>query len=310
MALNGGYAYREQIRPDGIGMTVLAYLSLHHRHSTREQWCERLERGEIELDGTTLRGDAVLNAGGTLGWHRPPWEEPEVPRHYGLLHDDAALVAVIKPRGLPTMAAGGFLEGTLLRLVRDRYPEARPLHRLGRYTSGIVLFARTHAAAGLLSRAWRDHAVLKRYRALGAGIAEWDTRAIDAAIGPVAHPVLGTVHAASATGKPAHSVARVVGHRAGTTLFDVDIATGRPHQVRIHLASAGHPLAGDPLYAAGGMPLAESPGLPGDGGYLLHAARLRFVHPLTNDPVELAAPPPDDLCTDAELRDRGERLRN
>jgi len=94
----------------------------------------------------------------------------------------------------------------------------------------------------------------------------------------------------------------VVGYRTGMTLFDVDITTGRPHQVRIHLACAGHPLVGDPLYATGGTLLAANPGLPGAGGYLLHAARLRFAHPLSNDPVELAAPPPGDLCTDAELR--------
>jgi 23S rRNA pseudouridine1911/1915/1917 synthase len=303
MTLNGGYAYRDRIGLDGVGMTVLAYLSARHRHSSREQWCERLRRGELELNGTTLRADVILEAGRTLVWHRPPWDEPDVPRHYDVLHEDASLVAVIKPRGLPTMAAGGFLEGTLLTLVRARYPDARPLHRLGRHTSGIVLFARTHAAAALVSRAWRDHAVGKRYRALGAGIPEWETRAIEAPIGPVAHPVLGTVHAASSTtGKRARSVAHVIGHRGGMTLFDVDIATGRPHQVRIHLACAGHPLVGDPLYAAGGAPRAGSPGLPGDGGYLLHAARLRFVHPLSKDPVELAAPPPADLCTDAELR--------
>ena len=301
MTINRGYAYRDRIGLDAVGMTVLAYLSARHRHSSREQWCERLFRGELTLDGRTLRADVTLRAGGTLVWHRPPWNEPDVPRHYGLLHEDAALVAVIKPRGLPTMAAGGFLESTLLRLVRARYPEARPLHRLGRHTSGIVLFARTHAAAARLSAAWRDHAVVKRYRALGAGIAEWETRAIDAPIGPVAHPVLGTVHAASPYGRPSHSVAHVIAYRAGTTLFDVDIATGRPHQVRIHLAWTGHPLLGDPLYAAGGTPLAASPGLPGDGGYLLHAARLRFVHPLSSEPVELTAPPPDDLCTDAEL---------
>jgi 23S rRNA pseudouridine1911/1915/1917 synthase len=305
MTLNRGYAYRDQIGPESAGKTALAYLSARHRHSSPEQWCERLDRGELEVNGTTLRADVILRAGGTLVWHRPPWNEPDVPRHYGLLHEDAALVAVIKPRGLPTMAGGGFLDGTLLTLVRARYPEARPLHRLGRHTSGIVLFARTHAAAALLSRAWRDHAVGKRYRALGAGVAAWATRAIDAPIGPVAHPVLGTVHAASPNGRPSHSVAHVVAHRAGTTLFDMDIATGRPHQVRIHLACAGHPLVGDPLYAVGGTPLAASPGLPGDGGYLLHAARLRFVHPLSNDPVELTARPPDDLCTDAELRDAG-----
>jgi 23S rRNA pseudouridine1911/1915/1917 synthase len=93
------------------------------------------------------------------------------------------------------------------------------------------------------------------------------------------------------------------------TLFDVDIATGRPHQVRIHLAYAGHPLAGDRLYVAGGAPRAVSPGLPGDGGYLLHAARLRFVHPLSEDAIELSARPPDDLCTAAELNVRASERR-
>ena len=257
---------------------------------------------ELELNGTTLREDVVLEAGGTLVWQRPPWDEPEVPRHYDVLYEDASLVAVIKPRGLPTMAAGGFLEGTLLTLVRERYPEARPLHRLGRHTSGIVLFARTHAAAARVSRAWRDHAVENATGRSGPGSRVGD-RAIEAPIGPVAHPVLGTVHAASSTtGKRARSVAHVVGYRSGITLFDVDITTGRPHQVRIHLACAGHPLVEDPLDAAGGAPGAGNPGLPGDGGYLPHAARLRFAHPLSKDPVELAAPPPEDLCTDAELR--------
>jgi 23S rRNA pseudouridine1911/1915/1917 synthase len=304
MPLNGGYTYRDQIGPEAAGMTVLTYLSARYRHSPRERWAERLECGELELNGDRLGVDVILQTGGTLVWRRPPWEEAEVPQHYTLLHEDAALVAVIKPRGLPTMAAGGFLEATLLTLVRRSYPGARPLHRLGRHTSGIVLFARTHAAAGQLSRAWRDHAVAKRYRALGAGNAAWETRPIDARIGPVAHPVLGSVHAASPTGKPAESVAHVAGHRAGMTLFDVDIATGRPHQVRIHLAYAGHPLVGDRLYVAGGTPRAVSPGLPGDGGYLLHAARLRFIHPLSNARVELSAQPPDDLCTDAELNAR------
>ena len=223
------------------------------------------------------------------------------PTSYVLLHEDGALVAVIKPRGLPTLAGGGFLAGTLLALVRARYPEARPLHRLGRHTSGIVLFARTHAAAALLAGAWRDHAVEKRYRALGSGVATWNTLAMDAPIGPVAHPRLGTVHAASASGKPAHSVAHVLERRGDATLFDVQITTGRPHQIRIHLAYAGHPLAGDPLYVVGGRPGASRPALPGDGGYLLHAARLRFVHPITNVPTELSAPPPRELRTRDEL---------
>ena len=301
MPLNHGYSYRDQVGVESGGWSVLAYLAAHYRHSSRDAWASRLEAGELELDGTKLHADVILRPGQALVWHRPAWNEPDVPREYTLLHEDAALVAVDKPSGLPTMPAGGILEGTLLALVRERYPEARPLHRLGRHTSGIVLFARTHAAAALLAQAWRDHAVGKRYRALGSGRAAWDTLAIDSAIGAVVHPVLGSVYAASAFGKPAHSAVHVLERRADATLFDVDIATGRPHQIRIHLAYAGHPLVGDALYGTGGSPLAVRPGLPGDGGYLLHAAGLRFVHPLLNEPFQLSARPPQELCTEAEL---------
>ena len=125
-----------------------------------------------------------------------------------------------------------------------------------------MLFARTKPAASQLARAWRDRDVKKTYRALGRGI----TRAravfvIDAPIGPVPHPLIGTVQAACEGGKPSHSVATVLEQRHDQTLFSVEITTGRPHQIRIHMAYAGHPLVGDPLYEAGGG-LKTHPGCP------------------------------------------------
>jgi 23S rRNA pseudouridine1911/1915/1917 synthase len=123
---------------------------------------------------------------------------------------------------------------------------------------------------------------------------------IDAAIGPVPHPLLGTVQAASEDGKPSHSLAVVLERRPDRTLFNVEITSGRPHQVRIHLAYAGHPLIGDPLYETGGG-LKRHPGLPGDGGYLLHAERLQFAHPATGQRMTLTAESPLALQTGAEL---------
>jgi 23S rRNA pseudouridine1911/1915/1917 synthase len=87
---------------------------------------------------------------------------------------------------------------------------------------------------------------------------------------------------------------RVVARRGEDTIVSVVIPTGRPHQIRIHLASAGHPLVGDPLYVAGGG-IADSPGLPGDGGYRLHAYRLSFRHPESRDPLRLSCAPPAEL---------------
>jgi 23S rRNA pseudouridine1911/1915/1917 synthase len=298
MIRNRGYAYRERIQ--GGGDRVLDHLARRHRHSSPEQWRERLERGEVTLDGAPAAPGTVLAAGQELVWMRPPWDEPEVDTRYQVLFEDATLVAVAKPRGLPTLPGGGFLEQTLLALVRARFPGADPMHRLGRETSGLVLFARTHAAGALIQEAWRGRAVTKRYRALGSGIAAQDAFVVTAPIGPVPHPWLGTLHAACAGGKASLSRVRVLERRERDTLFEVLIETGRPHQIRIHLAFAGHPLVGDPLYAPGGLPRPDLPALPGDGGYFLHAERLAFPHPVTGAPLELWAPPP------AELRMAGE----
>jgi len=292
-ALNSGYAYRERIL---VGReSVLAQLVRCHPHSTHEEWRLRIERGEVEVDGRRAEPDTLLRAGQWLQWNRPPWQEPEAPADFEALYDDDWLVAVVKPRGLPTMPGGGFLEQTLLAKVRKRFPEASPMHRLGRETSGIVLFARTHAAGSVLQAAWRAHEVQKTYRALGSGVAAQDSFAITTPIGPVPHPVLGTLHAASAQGKASLSHARVLERREASTLFEVEIQTGRPHQIRIHLASIGHPLVGDRLYVTGGDPNPDGAARPGDPGYFLHAERLRFVHPATGAAMNLWAEPPAEL---------------
>ena len=290
--MNHGFAYRERIQAP---VPVLEHLARSHRHSTEAQWRERIERGELELDGRPALPGALLVPGQELVWHRPPSDEPEADTNWRLLFQDDLLVAAAKPRGLPTLPGGGFLETTLLARVRAEFPEASPMHRLGRETSGIVLFSRTPEAGSRIQAAWREHRIVKQYRALASGVAREDSLIITAPIGPVAHPWLGTLFAASPEGRPARSEARVLERRAAATLFEVLIETGRPHQIRIHLAYAGHPLVGDPLYAAGGLPRPGLPALPGDGGYFLHAERLAFPHPDTGEILELRDPPPEEL---------------
>ena len=279
------------------------YLTATRLHSTEKEWTARIERGEVEVDGTLVRCDVILHAGQTVTWNRPPWDEPTVPTNFDIIHEDDAIVVVNKPSGLPTMPAGGFLDQTLLALMRKQHPDASPLHRLGRFTSGLVLFAKTRPAASKLARAWRDRTVKKTYRAVGLGSTRAEMFVIDVPIGAVPHPLIGTVQAAVDGGKPSHSVAMVLEQRHDQTLFSVEITTGRPHQIRIHMAYAGHPLLGDPLYEAGGG-LKRHPGLPGDGGYLLHAEKLQFTHPETrraherhgHSPAGAADAPGTDYC--------------
>jgi len=292
--VNGGFEYRERLGPGAAGRTVLDWLAWRYRHSTAAVWQDRIAAGQVRLEGATATADDVLRAGQSLLWRRPPWEEPVVPLAFAILHRDAHLLAVAKPRGLPSLPNGGFLEHTLLHLVRRRFPEAVPMHRLGRGTSGLLLFTRTQEARRAVSAEWRAGRVAKEYRALVTGIPEREAFPIDTPIGLVAHPRLGQVHAASPQGRPALSHVRVLAERDGNALVAVRIETGRPHQIRVHLAAAGHPLVGDPLYARGGLP-AREPGLPGDAGYRLHAHRLGLAHPATGQRLELECVPPPEM---------------
>jgi 23S rRNA pseudouridine1911/1915/1917 synthase len=303
--MNRGHTYQEQIDGRGAGRAVLDHLAERFGRASPAEWAERIALGLVRLDGAPTTVTARLRAGQWLCWDRPPWEEPPVPLDAAVLYEDALLLAVAKPRGLPTMPGGGlYLEHTLLAVVRRRAPEASPMHRLGRDTSGLVLFARTAAAAGVVQAAFRTRRVGKVYRALCAGHPRDDAFTVEARIGEVEHPLLGSVHAAAPGGRSARSHVRVLERRQGTdgtpsALVEVEIETGRPHQIRIHLAHAGHPLVGDPLYGAGGVPLPGTRALPGDPGYLLHALRLTLDHPERGTPLVIeCAPPPALRATD------------
>ncbi len=292
--LNRGYAYVTIINSKCHGQTVLSYLERFYPHSTAQAWQQKLNDGEVTLNGNFATGSEPVTPGDTLTWNRPPWIEPDAPRHFEVVFDDAHLLAVNKPSGLPTLPGAGFMENTLLRLVQQHVPGANPVHRLGRGTGGIVLFAKTAQAAARLAENWNTPKTQKIYRALAQNVAEQDTYEILTPIGRVPHPRLDSVWAAHPNGKPSRSLARVISRGASTTIFEVSLYSGRPHQIRIHLASIGHMLVGDPLYGADGLPLRDLPGVPGDGGYFLHAEFLKFEHPITEEKIRLqAALPPE-----------------
>ena len=150
--LNRGYAYTTIISSKYHGRTLLSHLASLYPHSTPQAWQQNLNNREVTVNGVTATGSESLTSGQTLVWNRPPWIEPDSPQHFEVLFEDPHLLAVNKPGGLPTLPGGGFMENTLLRLVQKQTPNANPVHRLGRATSGIVLFAKTPQAAAKLSR--------------------------------------------------------------------------------------------------------------------------------------------------------------
>jgi 23S rRNA pseudouridine1911/1915/1917 synthase len=300
---NSGYDYPDRIARSDEGLSVLAFYARSYRHSSEAEWRAKIERGEVTLNGRTPAPSDVLTRGDLLVYHRPPWEEPDAPTDFGTLYEDDDVLALAKPSGLPVLPGGFFLENTLLYQVRRKYgPSASPLHRLGRGTSGAILFTRNHRAGRLLATAMFERRILKIYLALASGTSMPDAFTVDAPIGPVPHTLPATVNAYRPGGRPSVSRVRVLrwDRERDASLIEVTIPTGRPHQIRIHLAYAGHPLVGDPLYLAGGVPRAE--GLddewtttPGATGYLLHSWKIRFPHPSRGEEVEVVCPPPDML---------------
>src|SRR6202021_4168776 len=163
---------------------------------------------EFPVNGVTPTGSESPPSGQTLVWNRPPWIEPDAAQHFEVLFNDPHLLAVNKPGGLPTLPGGGFMENTLLRLVQKQTPNANPAHRLGRATTGIVLFAKTPQAASKLSANWNTPRIQKVYRALAQGIAQQDAYEILTPIGLVPHPLIGSVGPATPPGKRSKPWAR------------------------------------------------------------------------------------------------------
>ena len=350
-ALNGGWTYRDRIEARSGGMAVSAFYAGRYRHSGPHEWQRRLAAGEIERNGRPLPADEPLVAGDRLAWHRPPWWEEAVPARWAVVHDDGDLLVLDKPSGLPVLPAGGWLEHTVLRLLERRHQGdpaglPRPVHRLGRFTSGLLVCARRPATRAWLSRQLRESTgdgaatvvapgfmaaaakvadseaqdsdavesdvqdpaagvagagsaaapgCRKLYRALlvpGAlALAVGEALVITTSIGRRDHPQLGQIWCAAdgcrAGDLAARSTLTLLERHAGADLVQVAIASGRPHQIRIHCAAIGAPLLGDPLYRPGGLAAADA--RPGEGGYRLQAWRLELVRP-DRERLELEAP--------------------
>lgn len=258
-----------------------------------------IREGRVQVDGRAAKASAILRGGESIevepGELPPLRAEPEdLPLE--VLYEDADVVVVNKPAGVVVHAGAGHFRGTLVNALLHRFERLsemggplRPgiVHRLDKLTSGVLVVARTDAAHRRLAAQFASRSVEKVYLALVHGLVKRDTGRIDKPIGR--DPVRRVRMAAGvAGGRAAVTEYRVLRRFSKHTLLEVRIGTGRTHQIRVHLSSIGHPVAGDRLY---GAPKAE----PDRGRFFLHASRIVFRSPSGGRLVDVCAPLPAEL---------------
>ncbi len=259
--------------------------------------------GRLTSSGRPLRASAIVEAGARLDLEVPePAPVHDLPEDIPLrvVYEDADLLIVDKPSGLVTHPAPGHRSGTLVNaLLAREAPEGwgsvagrqRPgiVHRLDRDTSGLLMVARHDAAQAYLQALLKARRVKKRYLALVAGQVSAQVGRIEAPIGR--DPRHRTRMAVVAQGRAATTGYRVRERLGDWTLLELDLITGRTHQIRVHLASIGHPVAGDPLYATG----TSRRGPHGLTRLFLHSWQLELVSRDGERLIRAEASLPDEL---------------
>lgn len=209
-----------------------------------------------------------------------------------IVYQDQDLAVVFKPSGMVVHPAAGNETGTLVNALLKHLDnlsgiggEIRPgiVHRIDKDTSGLLLVAKNDVAHLSLSEQIRAHSVHRVYRAIVIGGFKADSGTVDAPIGR--HPTDRKRMAIVPDGREAVTHWSVLEPLRGATLIECRLTTGRTHQIRVHMASIGHPVLGDPVYGPKRSPY------PVAGGQLLHACRIGFVHPRTGEEMIFEAPP-------------------
>ena len=273
---------------------ALAKLLPEHSRSRLAQWV-RDER--VRIDGRAALPRAKV-WGGEAVEVRPaadPQELAAAPQDMALtvVYEDETLIVIDKPAGLVVHPGSGNWSGTMLNALLGHEPQlaqvprAGIVHRLDKETSGLLVVARTLEAQTDLVRQLQARTVKREYAAIAHGIIARDGT-VEAPIGR--HPVSRTRMAVVSRGKPAVTHYRVVERYADATHIECRLETGRTHQIRVHLASIGHPLVGDPVYGKRSVkPALVFP------RQALHARRLGLVHPVSRREMTWEADLPDDL---------------
>jgi 23S rRNA pseudouridine1911/1915/1917 synthase len=294
------------IVPSGDGVRLDAFLARHLPAGSRRRARAAIAAGAVLVNGRPGRKSQALHPGDVVQadlsvLDREPAPQPDLP--VPILYEDEAVVAVDKPSGMPSVALRAGDRNTVANFLLGRYPEVHRIgdvgfeaglvHRLDTATSGVLLAARTQAAWQALRSQFRTRRADKLYLAVALGdLAQRGTIAT-----PIAHRphraremcvCAQPAQARALRARPAVTRYRPLRRGGAATLLAICIPTGVRHQIRVHLASIGHPVVGDGLYGPRHSELAA-------GRLLLHAARLGISHPGSGRRLVLRSRLPDDF---------------
>ena len=285
------------LRADEAGLRLDVFLAARVEGLTRSAAQRLLEEGAVTLGGRGVKKNEKTAAGAVYEVLLPEPEPLDVlPQNIPLdvRYEDEDVIVVNKPVGMVVHPAPGHPDGTLVNALLYHCGDSlsgingvlRPgiVHRIDRDTSGLIIAAKNDAAHLSLASQLQDHSLYREYRAVCVGNLREDQGTVDA---PLArHRTDRKKMAVDREGKRAVTHWSVLERYPGYTYIQCRLETGRIHQIRVHMASTGHPLLGDTVYGS------KKP-YPGLAGQCLHARRLSFVHPRTGERMTVDCPLPD-----------------
>ncbi len=285
------------VQPEFAGYRLDKFLAEIYPDLSRSFIQKLIETGAVTVNGKAAKTATKVEPGDSIHLELPPPHPMElVPEHIPLnvVYEDEDLAVVDKPPGLVVHPAPGHPTGTLVHALLGRYPELhigteiRPgiVHRLDKDTSGLMVIAKTDRAMASLTQQMKNREILKEYLALVHGKMKEKHGVIEAPIGR--HPRERKLMAVLATGRPAKTYVNVLEIIDNYTLIKAKLETGRTHQIRVHMAYIGHPVAGDTVYGP------HKVNLPLNRQFL-HAWRLGFRSPSKGTWLEFESPLPPDL---------------
>lgn len=281
------------------GIRIDKYLASRLPDYSRSFLQKLVGEGQVLAEGKPVKSNYKISAGEQISLSVPDAVEPEIvpePIPLDILYEDASLLVINKPKGMVVHPCPGHYSGTLVNALMYHCKDQlsgingvmRPgiVHRIDQNTTGSLVVCKTDAAHRFLAQQLKDHSITRKYRAIVHGNLKEEGGTVNAPIGR--HPVDRKKMAVNERcGRNAVTHYRVLERFGSFTYLECRLETGRTHQIRVHMASIGHPLLGDDVYGPSRCPI------PGLTGQTLHAMTLGFIHPETGTYMEFEAPLPE-----------------